>query len=490
MFKGQRLTGSTFPAGIFTAPVCQKYGRWLLLALFGLLLSACGGGSGTSTSGGSGTVGIVLTDAPTSDFTAVNMTITQILLLSDDDGSAPVTLFEGEETINLLSLRDHAELFALRDVPAGSYSKIRLILKQPDGLELVLVSGEKQYPHLPGTGKIDLNPRGSFNVVSGEIRYAHIDIDAEKSIHAHATGNGQYQFRPVIFVDIIDDDFTGKLVRRTGYVYGLKDDYSKFKLCDMPVPLPPISSEDTEETDPMACMSIYTKNASLFGEDGLPMPLDGLAENANVTVVGFLQYEHDDEDDTDIIHHAKLSAEVIELLDGMGNFETLEGTVAIAPADALSSFDLTLNNSPTIASLLQEGTKVFGRDGTRLDYSDIQPDTLASVNGVRGMMDTTEVLRSSLVILDTTATTSLEKLSSTVNSVNTVLNTVNVATRSGDQVLQLTADTIILLVGDTATGLESSDADIDTLVTGATVDVYGQTGALGYFIPEVILILG
>lgn len=490
MFIGQRLTASTFPAGIFSAPVRKKYGHWLLLALLGLLLSACGGGGTTSTSSGSGTVGIVLTDAPTSEFTAVNMTITQILLLSDDDGSAPATLFEGEETINLLSLRDHAELFALRDVPAGSYSKIRLILKQPDGLELVLASGEKQYPHLPGNGKIDLNPRGSFNVASGEVRYAHIDVDAEKSIHAHATGNGRYQFRPVVFVDIIDNDFTGKLVRKTGYVYDLKDDQSKFKLCDTPAPAVPTGSEESGDTDPMACMSIYTENASTFGEDGLPMPITGLNENANVTVIGFLQYAHDEEDDTDIIHHAKLSAEVIELLDGMGNFETLEGTVATAPADALSSFDLTLNDSATIASLLQEGTKVFSRDGTRLDYSDIQPDILASVDGVRSLVDTSEVLRSSLVILNTAAATSLEKLTGSVNSVDTDLHTVNVATSEGDQLLQLTADTIILVVDDAATGLASSAADIDALVTGATLDIYGQTNDFGYFIPKVILVLG
>jgi len=139
----------------------QKYSQWLLVALLALLLSACGGNT-TSTNTGSGTMGIVLTDAPNSDFLAVNITITQILLLSDDDSSGPVSLFEGEETINLLSLRDHAELFALRDVPAGNYEKIRLILKQPDGLELVLANGDKQYPHLPGNGKNDLKPTRAF----------------------------------------------------------------------------------------------------------------------------------------------------------------------------------------------------------------------------------------------------------------------------------------------------------------------------------------
>lgn len=481
-------TSSDFKAAIFTPPDRQKYSRWLLVALLGLLLSACGGAGTNSNSGGSGTVGIVLTDAPTSDFLAINMTITQILLLSDDESSAPVTLFEGEETINLLSLRDHAELFALSDVPAGSYSKIRLILKQPDGLELVLASGEKQYPHLPGNGKIDLNPRGSFTVIPGEVLYAHIDLDAEKSIHAHVSGNGKYQFRPVVFVDIIDNDFAGKLVRKTGYVRDLTADQSKFKLCDMPAPTVPTSAEAPVDTDPMGCMNIYTENASLFGEDGLPMPLSTLADNANATVIGFLHYEHD-VDDTDITRHAKLSAEVIELLDGMGNFETLEGTVATAPVDALSSFDLTLSDSSTIASLLQEGTKVFARNGARLDYTDIQPDILASVDGVRNMMDTTEILRSSLVILDTADTASLVKLTGTVNSVDTELHTANVSTTSGDQIVQLTSDTIILLIGDTGAGSMSNAVGIDALAEGATVEIYGQADALGYFIPKVILIL-
>lgn len=491
----QHLTDSVSSAT--TLGAIQKIKSWLLFSLLALLLSACGGGNATFTGGGSGSVGIVLTDAPSSDFLAVNMTITQILLLSDDENSDPVTLFQGEETINLLSLRDHAELFALNNVPAGSYSKIRLILKQPNGLELVLPTilpsgeNEKQYPHLPGNGKIDLNPRGNFDVKQGEVIYAHIDLDAEKSIHAHVNGNGngQYEFRPVIFVDVIGDDFAGKLVRRTGYIHDLASDQSQFALCDTPVSEPPATTTEVQNDDSMGCMTITTQNASLFAVDGLPMPLTGLVENANVTAIGFL---HSDTTpgDSGIIQHAKLSAEVIEHLDGMDNVETLDGTVATAPADALSNFDLTLADSTTVTSLLQEGTKVFGRDGTYLDYTDILPSTLASVDGVRDMVGGSEMLRSSLVILDTAPSASLEKLTGTVNTVNSLLHTVDVSTDGGDQMVQLTTDTVILVIAGSSTSSVSSAADISALVTGAMVEMYGKTDALGYFVPQVILVTG
>ena len=130
-----------------------------------------------------------------------------------------------------------------------------------------------------------------------------------------------------------------------------------------------------------------------------------------------------------------------------------------------------------------------GRDGTRLNYTDIQPDIMASVDGVRSLVGTTELSHSSLVILDTADTAGLDKLTGTVNSVDTELHTASVSTAGGDQIVQLTSDTIILLIGDTSTGSSSSAADIVALMPGVTVEIYGQASALGYFIPKVILIL-
>ena len=76
----------------------------------------------------------MLTDAPTEAFDEVNVTITAVYLLSDEDR---VLLFESEAgvTSNLLALRDSAELlFDVAEVSVGCYDKIRLVVT---GVELV-----------------------------------------------------------------------------------------------------------------------------------------------------------------------------------------------------------------------------------------------------------------------------------------------------------------------------------------------------------------
>ena len=191
------------------------------LALICMTLVACGGSGSTTGNAGNGSVGIVLTDGPIADFSEVNVTITEVSLIPDDGSSnnGHVVIFEGEESINLLSLTDFSKLFAIsNEVPAGHYEKIRLRLKQPNGIELVKKDSlgnvlETIYPNMAGNGKLDLNPRGDFHVVAGQTLYIQLDIDANKSLHIVQTGNSKYQFRPVIFVDIIDHQFSGKLVR-------------------------------------------------------------------------------------------------------------------------------------------------------------------------------------------------------------------------------------------------------------------------------------
>ena len=88
-----------------------------------------------------------------------------------------------------------------QDVPVGTYNKVRLEVSDVravggdcdvDGIEIKLPSG-----------KIDLNPRGTFQVVDGEALAIRLDIDAKKSFLLHTAGNsGKCIFRPVIFVDI------------------------------------------------------------------------------------------------------------------------------------------------------------------------------------------------------------------------------------------------------------------------------------------------
>lgn len=178
----------------------------VLSAVLTLFISGCGGGGGTATdtlesSGdGTGQVALMLTDGPADDYDQILITIRQIELLPTD-GSAPVVVFDPAEpvTYDLLNLReeddeDGGALLAFNDVPVGSYCKIRLTVDRVVGVQAT-VSSEFQL----SSGKIDLNPRGSFIVDSGATLAVTMDIDCDKSIHI--SGNHK-NFRPVVFVDI------------------------------------------------------------------------------------------------------------------------------------------------------------------------------------------------------------------------------------------------------------------------------------------------
>jgi hypothetical protein len=171
------------------------------------VFTACGGSGGGSSSSGSapasGSVAVMLTDGPYEGLEHLFITITKVSLLRADNGRE-VVVFEdpvGHE-VDILSYQDTNYLLTVnRNVPVGTYNKVRLEVSKVEavggdcdayGIEIKLPSG-----------KIDLNPRGPFQVVEGEALAIRLDIDAKKSFLLHKAGNsGKCIFRPVIFVDI------------------------------------------------------------------------------------------------------------------------------------------------------------------------------------------------------------------------------------------------------------------------------------------------
>jgi hypothetical protein len=102
--------------------------------------------------------------------------------------------------VDLLEYRDEDFLLTVKGgVPAGRYEKIRLEVAdiQSEGGQC-----DDNWIKLP-SGKIDLNPRGGFEVLPDETLAIRLDIDANKSINLHPAGNSmKCIFRPVVFVDI------------------------------------------------------------------------------------------------------------------------------------------------------------------------------------------------------------------------------------------------------------------------------------------------
>ncbi len=195
--------------------VMKRTGKYLVFTFFPLLLivfaasSGCDrgsssvridsnfseDGSGFSETTDVGTVLVFVSDGPTAEFSNIFIHIAEITLIGN---GAPVQIFSGDLEVDLLDLRDEDLLLAMDgNVPAGTYEKIRLEVHSIRG-----EGGPCSMIKLP-SGRIDLNPRGGFEVVPGEAVSIRLDLDAPKSMNVHVAGNsGKCIFRPVVFVDI------------------------------------------------------------------------------------------------------------------------------------------------------------------------------------------------------------------------------------------------------------------------------------------------
>jgi hypothetical protein len=286
----------------------------LLVALtaFTVLLISCGGGGGSDTvvntsdsltTADKGAVTLLVTDAPTDDFKEINMTVLKAELLCD---SGNQELFSGVKEFDLLELTDVTEIFSISEVTAGFCSKIRLKLAQ---VELVFKDSSKPsvLAKLLGNGKLDLKPKADFYVGPYNPLYIQLDFDAEKSIHIK--GKADYNFRPVVFIKIIEDEFDTKLVRQRGTVENLNDYSEEFDLCLIDAEVQPVNHEDDDFSD---CVRVNTKDApaSIFDDQADPISFKELEEGEIATVVGrfsFFDSNSDDESSDDDSSDGKLS---------------------------------------------------------------------------------------------------------------------------------------------------------------------------------------
>lgn len=529
---------------MFKRPLSWAFAPLTLLLVS--LLTACGGGDSpdsSSTSGKTGSVGVMLTDAPAdpSLFTAINATIERVELIGGDGAGVP--LFDGPaETVDLLRLRNEAVPFTFReDVPVGTYCKVRLTLTHPNGLELVLASdGSSYFPKLPGNGKLDLLARDCFSVAPEASVTLQLDMDAGNSFHIVQTGNKtDYNFRPVVFIDVINQGFTGKLVRMDGVIADIDATAQSLLLCDA-LPTHHVSGPD--------CVSVELGADAAFFDNltngGDAQPLSNLLVNGNLgqpaTVVGLVgmltvdleapvvpadalpgtgfcrlwdpvvdaasQSYPDDVacDDTSLVVPTGLllidDQGLVEVdhrprlaLDGLavetGGFAQVYGTTAIdATAD-----QFTLNAHGPMTVTLQNpsgynGTRILSKAGAVLDYSAILVPRALKLDGV---LLSPSALKAAVVVVDTdmqgmvAASGEIGSLSSggftlIPESGTTPCNV------SGDLSVLLNADTSLTTVTITTTLVDISPGGI--LDQGQVVGVSGQCGGGSLTATSVVIV--
>ncbi len=505
------------------------------IMLFTLVLTACGGGDGGSGSasleGGTGNVALLLTDGPTDDFDEINITVIKAELFCD---SGHISIFEGEKTFNLLNLADHGKIFAAGEgIPAGYCSKIRLTLTS---IELVKKDDmgnilQQEYPSLPGNGKLDLVPRGSFHIAPGETIVIQIDMDAEKSIHIVETGSGnRYQFRPVVFVDVIDDSYQGKYIRVHGTIGEVDAGSQAFELCkgiDEPMPVPlsesgsDSSDDEYEDSDYEGCIDVSVVDATaIFDESGKPTSFDQLVKGNEATVYGRLRkdddYHHDgdedeEEDDDEYedssdsdsnsdddkdeyehkFHDLELVALVVEL-GPEGTFDRLKGVAQGGVDEATGQFSLLIDPDQNIdvTVQVQEGTKIVDRKGEMRSIEDIVSGMPMMVEGVVDEMVDPNVVYAAFIVLDVDGMY-LTKLSGTVNmNPADVCGGVGLSMNDGimDRDVRIDSSTLAFLVSPAeGGGVSSAQMDIADIAEGQTIDVYGSEGDGGCFNAEIII---
>lgn len=168
-----------------------------IFAAFWILLAGCGGGSGSDGSLGSvGSAMVLVGDDPPVDIDGFTVTIERVILLGGVSGH--VVIFEGEKRVDLLDHQDQDFLLTLCDLPAGTYQKIRLEIRDPE-----ISPNPNGWPVIvPGAGKLDLNPQGEIEIAPGVTTTIRLDVDVARSVHVVLTGNERFIVRPVIFVDI------------------------------------------------------------------------------------------------------------------------------------------------------------------------------------------------------------------------------------------------------------------------------------------------
>lgn len=349
-----------------------------------------------------GVVAIVLKDAPSDDFSEILVTFTRIELLGN---GAPVVIFEGEETFDLLALHFFYDMVAASDqVPIGTYDKIRL---QVSNIELVPHQEPGNplpsiFPDRPANGHIDLNPRGSFDVTPNGALLLTVDMDANKSIHIVGTGSGRYKFRPVVFVDIQQRELTDGLVRLHGFIGDIADSRFYFELC---------GGQAHIDTDTNGCLLVNVlPDTSIFNSEGLEIDFQQLMSGDEVTVIGrAVVVEEDDDpvstdDGEDTIRVIQINALIIQEgpLGSAGRF--VGQALTAVNVDDLFEFLLDPGQGfaagSVVQTLVQEGTRILSTDFATIDTVAIQPGINADVVGVMRLSNADpDRLNSMLIVL-------------------------------------------------------------------------------------------
>ena len=188
------------------------------------LLAACGGGDGGGI-GGTGTMHVSLTDAPSCGYDQVNVTIDRVRVNQSssaadaDDGWSEVVLTPARR-VDLLTLQNGVlEDLGQTQLPAGKYTQLRLVLAPNDATNpfansVVPTGGAETALTTPSGQQSGLKINVDIDVAADKIADVVLDFDACKSVVKRGN-SGQYNLKPVLTATTVLSDAGLRVV---GYV--------------------------------------------------------------------------------------------------------------------------------------------------------------------------------------------------------------------------------------------------------------------------------
>ncbi|WLT31102.1 DUF4382 domain-containing protein [Geothrix sp. PMB-07] len=194
-------------------PSSQAFTLLLAPAISALALSlACGGsssGSPTATAPAApatGATSIILTDAPSDQWNAIEVVVTKVTLLNKADHTKEVVAFQGTSSkINLVDLDSVGELLASAQLPAGTYDAVRITI-DPASVNLVKSDGTTVPPsqvHVQGA-TVQVALSSDLVVTASGSNAVQIDFDLGHPLFLVQMPNGdwslnlQARHRPIV----------------------------------------------------------------------------------------------------------------------------------------------------------------------------------------------------------------------------------------------------------------------------------------------------
>ena len=433
---------------------CRRNTIAILLWL-SLFLAACGGSGGDAVppGQGTGTVALLLTDMPTDDLREINLSVTGATLIGDQGQQE---IYTGNTSVNLLDLENYSQPIAFGEVTAGTYTKLRL---QIDDLELIDLDGHPHHPQLPANGRIDLLQPGGIEVVPGRTLVAHVDMDANKSIHVVQTGNGKYKVRPVVRVEFMLGGLPNELIRIEGRIAEIPDgDAVDFVLCAF------------DNAD--VCLDVsLADGACVFDAEGIPIdPVDESTFGVDDPVIVIGTYVDADGDG-----NPGVEAIVVE----KGEAEQVRGIVTEVPDTEGLFLVIDRAGVQITVELQQDCTRIFGPDGEVLTPDALQVGQGIEVEGVTSADP--EVLRAALILFD--SEDDPDQVSGTIAD-PIEEPTFMLRTASGDIKVCLNDTTIITVISP---GMSDPGTFADVLAD-RTAYAFGGTAVDGCFLANDLVI--